>query len=60
MNKDTENQMERARAARAILTDATPPPVGKDAKRHQKQGEMEAFMAIFHPGHIVPDLKENE
>lgn len=60
MNKDTENQMERVRAARAILTYATGPPVGKDANRRRKQVELEAFMAIFHPGHIVPKLKENE
>lgn len=60
MNRETENQMERARAARLILKDAKAPPIGKDAIRHQKQGEMEAFMAIFHPGHVVPDNKENE
>lgn len=59
MNKRTENQMERVRAARLILKDIKGPPIGKDAIRRQKQGEMEAFMAIFHPGHVVPDIKEN-
>lgn len=43
------DEMERARAARALLV---------DARRHehpdQREEEMAAFMAIFHPEHQLP------
>jgi hypothetical protein len=46
----TDNMMERARAARALL---------KDARKHdwpdQAEHEMAAFMAIFHPDRQLPE-----
>lgn len=44
-------QMEQARAARAILKDARPPDPYDGKTRRQEQAELDAFMAIFHPGH---------
>lgn len=41
MNKRTEAQMERARAARLILNSSD--------REDQKEWEVAAFMAIFHP-----------
>lgn len=43
------DEMERARAARALLKDAR-------FRDHKDQGEEEiaAFMAIFHPNHQLP------
>lgn len=49
------DEMERSRAVRAILKDAR-----KYDTQSQDQEEMNAFMAIFHPDHEVPQLtKEN-
>jgi len=48
---DSPDQMERARAARAILTDARPPDPYDGKTRRQEQAELDAFMAIFHPDH---------
>jgi hypothetical protein len=59
LKKEIANQMERVRAARLILRDTKAPPADKAASAHQKRGEMEAFMAIFHPGHVVPDTEES-
>jgi hypothetical protein len=47
------DEMERSRAARALL---------KDARKHdypdQRKAEMAAFMAIFHPDHEVPEIEK--
>lgn len=48
------DEMERARAARALLVDARAHP-GAD----QDEEEMAAFMAIFHPDHeLTRELRE--
>ena len=51
---DTPSEMERAKAARSLLVDAR-----KHDGPNQAQEEMAAFMAIFHPGHEVPAVRDD-
>lgn len=48
------NMMDRVRAARMLLAERDVNVPFTDPK----QAEMEAFMAIFHPGHKVPKKEE--
>jgi 3-mercaptopyruvate sulfurtransferase SseA len=41
--------MEQVRAARCILVDARPPDPYEGKTDRQKEDELAAFMAIFHP-----------
>lgn len=52
----SSSEMERARAARALLVDAR-----KQDGRDQAEEEMAAFMAIFHPDHqLAPGERYTE